>query len=451
MPRFPARSALALLTAVLLSVGLSTAGCASSPAHATRHLTPTTTPRRTPTATESPLSRTVIYTSTGTRLVAFRADDGQERWHVGDWTWRIPSVGGELIFGPVAPVADGGMLLATSYADHTGIPTAYAFNPADGSIHWRTPLAGCIGQPDAPLAAGGVFYVALTGHASSNLDCGPSGWVYALREADGAVLWRRPFADVVSPSLALTGGVLVVLNDNYPAAAETAYLTGLRPSDGAQLWQAQRPSEGGWAFTSAAGGIVVLERTLRVSSTGQETMQIEAFHAADGVRVWQAEPAIRLTGSIEANANGLVYVYSDLGNLYALRIADGSTAWSFPIDGQFISAPALVGGDIYIGSGPGVLVLDAASGTLMRAYAPAPSGSPTSTADDAPSVWTRPTVSGGAIFVAGAIVFSGGFGGPPVWTLYAFDQASGRILWQRPEQAEGGYSAPVAMELPAGS
>jgi outer membrane protein assembly factor BamB len=393
----------------------------------------------------------VIYTSTGTRLVAFRADDGQELWHVGDWTWSLPSGGGELIFGPVAPVADGGMLLATSNADRTGVPTAYAFNPADGSIRWRTPLAGCIGQPEAPLVAGGVFYVALTGHTSSNLDCGPSGWVYALREADGAVLWRRPFADVVSPSLALSGGVLVVLNDNYPAAAEMAYLTGLRPSDGAQLWQVQRPSEGGWAFTAADAGVVVLGRTLRDGFTDQWTMPIEAFHAADGVRVWQAEPAIHLTGSIEAIANGLVYAHSDLGELYALRIADGSAAWSFPTGVQSISAPTLLDGDLYIGAGLGVFVLDAASGTLMRAYAPAPSGSPTGTADDAPSIWTRPALSGGAIFVAGAVVFSDSFGLPPVWTLYAFDQTSGRVLWQRPAQAEGGYSAPVAMELPAGS
>ena len=117
MPRFPARATLALLAALLLPIALCAGGCAAPRA-------PTTSRRPTPTATASPLARTVLAVSVATRLVALRASDGQERWHVGDWTWPLPGGGGELIFGPVAPVADGGLLLATANADHTGIPTA---------------------------------------------------------------------------------------------------------------------------------------------------------------------------------------------------------------------------------------------------------------------------------------------------------------------------------------
>jgi outer membrane protein assembly factor BamB len=441
MPRCPARPTRVLLAALLLPVALCASGCAAPPA-------PTTARRPTPTATVSPLARTVISASVSTRLVALRASDGQERWHVGDWTWPLPGGGGELIFGPVAPVADGGLLLATANSDHTGIPTAYAFTPADGSIRWHTPLAGCIAG-GSPLVAGGVLYVALTGHASSNLDCGPSGWVYALREADGAVLWRRPFARVVFPSLELSGGVLVVLNDDYPADPETAYLTGLRPGDGAVLWQMQRPAGLSETF-AAANGVVVLSRALRVGDTDRWTAHLEAFRAADGASVWQGELAIHFGATIEASAHGLVYVYSDLGELDALRVADGSTAWHFEIGVQSIGLPALVGGALYFGAGPSLVVLDAASGTLVREYTLTVPGSPTSTADDAPSVWTRPLLTGGAIVVAGAIVTSGGFRGYAAWALYAFDQASGRVLWQRPAEAEARYSAPVAVELPVG-
>jgi outer membrane protein assembly factor BamB len=297
--------------------------------------------------------------------------------------------------------------------------------------------------------AGGVLYVALTGHASSNLDCGPSGWVYALREADGAVLWRKSFARVVFPSLALSGGVLVILHDDYPADPETAYLTGLRPGDGAVLWQVQRSAGAPEAF-AAGDGMVVLSRTLRVGYTDQWTAHVEAFRAADSAGVWQAEPAVHFGATIEAIAHGLVYVHSDLGELYALRVADGSTAWHFETGVQSIGLPALVGGALSFGAGPSLVVLDAASGTRMREYTLTVPGSPTSTADDAPSVWTRPLLTGGAIVVGGAIVTSGGFRSYAAWTLYAFDQASARVLWQRPAQAEAGYSAPVAIELPVG-
>lgn len=442
MPRFPARLAPALVAALLLFAVLC-AGCAGSRVTATsRHSTPT------PTATASPLSHTALYASTGTRLVSIRANDGQESWHIGDWTWPIPSGGAEVVFGPGAPVADGGVLLATSPADHTGIPTAYAFNPADGSIRWSAPLAGCVTN-GPPLVVNGVLYVALTGHANSNLDCGPTGWVYALREADGAVLWRKPFANGVSPSLSLTDGVLVVLNDNYPNPSETAYLTGLRISDGAQLWQVQRPSGGGWAFPAATDGVAVLGRVLGNGAMGKATMVIEAFRVADGAFMWQAEVALRLAGSIEGVANGLVYVHSDLGELYALRLTDGSVAWSYvTADTRYISPLALVGGDLYFGDGPGVVELDAASGTLVRAYTLAPSGSPTRTADDSPTLWTQPVLAGGAIFVAGA-VFQDRFPNTlPNWTLYAFDQASGRVLWQKSSPPGSGYSALIAMELP---
>lgn len=443
MSRFPARLAPELVAAILLLFAGLCAGCAGPRATATgRHATPT--------ATVSPLAHTALYASMGTRLVAMRASDGQELWHIGDWTWPIPSGGAEVVFGPGAPVADGGVLLATSPADHTGISTAYAFNPADGSVRWSAPLAGCVTN-GPPLVANGVVYIASTGHANSNLDCGPTGWVYALREADGAVLWRKPFADVVYPSLSLADGVLVVMNDNYPAALETAYLTGLRASDGAQLWQVQRPSGGGWAFPAATDGVAVLGRVLGNGSSGQAIMVIEAFRVADGAYMWRDELSVRLAGSIEGAANGLVYAHSDLGELYALRLTDGSVAWRYvTADTRSISPLALVGGDLYFGDAGSLVELDATSGMLVRGYTPTPPGSPTRTSDDAPTLWTQPVLAGGTIFVAGA-VFQGHFPNTlPTWTLYAFDQASGRVMWQKPSQPGAGYSALATMELPAG-
>lgn len=441
LPRVPSRRAHALLVSLLLPFALITAGCAASTPSNARHATPT--------STASPLLHTMLYASAGARLVALRADDGQERWHIGDWTWPIPSGGGEVVFGPGAPVVDGGMLFATSPTNHTGVPAAYAFNPANGSIRWSAPLAGCV-MNERPLVVNGVVYIALTGHASSSLDCGPSGWIYALREDDGKVIWRHAFAATVFPSLSVTNGVLVVLNDNYPDSSETAYLTGLRISDGAQLWQVQRPSGHGWEYSSAADGVAILGRTLDNSATSQATLMIEAFHITDGALIWREELVVHLTGSIEGIANGLVFAHSDLGVLSALRLTDGSVAWRYvTADTRNISPLALVGGNLYFGDGPALVELDAASGSLVRAYTPPSSGSPTRTADDTPTLWTQPVLAGGAIFVAGAVFQSHFPNTLPTWTLFAFDQASGHVLWQKSPEPEDGYSALAALELPA--
>ncbi len=436
-PRHHSRPRGALLAFVaLLLVALCTASCAEPQTPASAQGS---------TATESPLARTVIYWSAGTLLLALRSDDGRERWRAGNWTWPIPGDGGNVVFGPADPVAENGTLFATSNADHTGIPTAYAFNPTDGTTRWRTPLAGCIAHPGAPpLAVDGVLYVALTGHSSNNIECGPSGWVFALREADGAVLWRKPFADVVSPSLALTNGVLVVLSDSYPAEPETLYLTGLRSDDGTQLWQIHRDAQASEVF-AAADGVIALSRTLRTGYTDQWTTYVEAFRVTDGARLWQMEPAVHFGGAVATVAHGLVYVHSDLGYLYALRIADGSTAWRFQTGVTFIGAPALVGGSLYFGSGPRLLELDAASGTLVRAYSPL--GSPTGAADSDLHAWKRPLLTGGALFVAGAAL-SGGWQSHPVGTLFALDLASGQVLWQQSSRPDASYSTPVAIVLP---
>ena len=50
-------------------------------------------------------------------------------------------------------------------------------------------------------------------------------------------------------------------------------------------------------------------------------------------------------------ANGVVYVASDNGNVYALNASTGAKLWSYSIDGGAVcSSPAVSNGVVYVGS-----------------------------------------------------------------------------------------------------
>ena len=50
-------------------------------------------------------------------------------------------------------------------------------------------------------------------------------------------------------------------------------------------------------------------------------------------------------------ANGVVYVASMSGHMYALNAATGATLWSFKAPGSVNAAPAVVDGTLYWGTG----------------------------------------------------------------------------------------------------
>ena len=49
--------------------------------------------------------------------------------------------------------------------------------------------------------------------------------------------------------------------------------------------------------------------------------------------------------------NGVVYVGSDDGKVYALNAATGAKMWSYTTDDYVSSSPAVVNGVVYVGSG----------------------------------------------------------------------------------------------------
>lgn len=104
-------------------------------------------------------------------------------------------------------------------------------------------------------------------------------------------------------------------------------------------------------------------------------------------------------GSSPAVVNGVIYVGSKDGNLYAIDAASGSKKWAYQTGNYVYSAPAVINEVVYVGSYNGNLyAINAASGSEKWAY------------QTGNSINSSPTVVNG-------VVYAGSYDG----NLYAFD------------------------------
>jgi outer membrane protein assembly factor BamB len=110
--------------------------------------------------------------------------------------------------------------------------------------------------------------------------------------------------------------------------------------------------------------------------------------------------------SSPAVANGVAYVGSGDGNLYALDAATGALKWNYSY-GPFRSSPAVANGLVYIGSNDNKLyALDATTGTLKWSYA------------TGGEIGSSPVVANGLVYV-----------GSDDGKLYALDATTGTLKW----------------------
>ena len=105
-------------------------------------------------------------------------------------------------------------------------------------------------------------------------------------------------------------------------------------------------------------------------------------------------------------ADGVVYVRSADGNLYALSAATGSTLWSHPTDPQ-TGSPAVANGIVYVANaGNGLSALDSGTGGVIWSFSSAQPDE------------SSPTVAGGVVYF-----------GTADGTVWALNAASGEVLW----------------------
>ena len=148
-----------------------------------------------------------------------------------------------------------------------------------------------------------------------------------------------------------------------------------------------------------------LSHTGYSSSSAPKTNQVLwTFTTGDAV---ETSPAV---------ADGMVYVGSDDGYVYALNVFNGSLVWKYNTYGPVQSSPAVVDGVVFVGGfhSHAVFALNAHTGALVWNY---------TTKSVYPNKISSTAVANGLVYVD---VANSGFGG----ILYALNASTGRLAWK---------------------
>jgi outer membrane protein assembly factor BamB len=232
---------------------------------------------------------------------------------------------GATVWGPIA-LGGNHNTAAAAYEDgrvfaFNGSGLLRGFDATTGAELWSRQLSGqeFLGPP---TALGGTVYV--NGYPT----------LFAVSAQDGSIKWSAPNAGGLhsSPTVSPTGVYV-----SYACGRALA----LSPATGAILWQ----------HTPSCFGIVGKTTVLfggRVYVRGG-SLEDEALDMGAGIQVagFAAGPAPAFNGSTGYFLNGTT--------LEARDISSGTLRWSFAGDGTLSTAPIVVNGIVYIGSNSGNL------------------------------------------------------------------------------------------------
>lgn len=233
--------------------------------------------------------------------------------------------------------------------------------PDPGSIDWTYQTGGAIWG--TPTVQDGVVYI---GSDDRNL--------YALEASTGLVKWQFATGGLVRSTPALADG-------NVYFESDDGYLYALAARTGEQVW-----------------------RTDIGNTTVREVPDADA-------RVYdylQSSPTI---------VDGLLYIGSADGYVYAVDAASGEVRWKFETSQPVRATPAVADGMVYIGSWNGFFyALDAATGELRWTYAASTTNSPDYLYRP---IQTKAVVHNGLVICASRKA-----------SIFALDVQTGELAWE---------------------
>ena len=141
-------------------------------------------------------------------------------------------------------------------------------------------------------------------------------------------------------------------------------------------------------------------------AAGKAEMQKELWRFKTG-NVNRSTPAVM---------DGVVYVGSGTGILYAIEAASGNLQWKFATPSEITSSPAVAGGLVYVNSDSGFFAINAASG---RQAWQVKTGDPVAFDRRWDYFQSSPIYADGAIYFGSADSF-----------IYAVEAKSGKVLWK---------------------
>ncbi|MGA8493080.1 MAG: PQQ-binding-like beta-propeller repeat protein [Terriglobales bacterium] len=172
--------------------------------------------------------------------------------------------------------------------------------------------------------------------------------------------------------------------------------------------------DGDWTFTTAgyvnaspavADGVVYI---------GSNDGNLYALNASTGAKLWNFTTKLEINSS-PAVANGTVYVASNDGNLYALNASNGAKLWSFA--GDPTSDPTVASGVVYMGGGNNVYALNAKTGAELWSFT------------TGYQVSSTPAVSNEVVYI-----------GSQDTNLYALNATTGAKIWS--------FTTPASIQSP---
>jgi outer membrane protein assembly factor BamB len=249
-----------------------------------------------------------------------------------------------------SPAVANGVVFATD-------GNLFAFDASTGSQLWEDDLSATSAY-SSPAVANGVVYIG-----------GHGGKVYAFSASTGAQLWSYNTVAPAFSSPAVVNGVVYIGSD-YDISGPTFFA--LNASTGALLWEAG-PDGGGYNMTATPA---VVKGVVYVGNWDYSGPDFFAYNASTGALLWEAKLG-RVIDSAAAVANGVVYVETDgqythtENDIIAMNASTGAVLWSAVVPtsnggGVIMSAPAVANGVVYVGSGGGVLyAFDANTGAQL--------------------------------------------------------------------------------------
>ena len=214
-----------------------------------------------------------------------------------------------------------------------------ALDADDGTERWSFETEGAIGGPTT--VADGVVYVG-----------DEAGMLYAVDADSGVERWRVDLGNSLYTAAPVVVNGVVYMSSGAggtaPAVVDGVVYAG---GDGSASRSAllvhaidAATGEERWRHSVAANGLFALD-----AATGEEQ-----WHFATFAPIYHSSPAV---------ADGVAYVGSKDGHVYAVDIETGQERWRVKTGKAVYSSPAVVDGRVYIGSTDGFLyALEAATG-----------------------------------------------------------------------------------------
>ncbi|MGY6216806.1 outer membrane protein assembly factor BamB family protein [Methylolobus aquaticus] len=262
----------------------------------------------------------------------------------------------------------------------------YAVDARSGQQIWRTPAGGLM-NTGSPAIAGGKVYIGAIDHR-----------FYAFDALTGRQLWSIDTRDDLEVQSPVVVGHVVYIGGGCPEASCFNGLRALNADTGTEIWKVRL--DGG-----AATGATVADGVVYV---GSGNGNIYALDAGTGATLWKTRLGSSQMSLSAALVDNILYVGSSGGAVYAVRAGDGSLLWSAALPINSFSGPAVQEGTVYIGAGVSLYAFDAATGKPRW-----------STDVGGRIIWSSPTVANGVVYVGS---YDGG--------IVAIAAADGSLLWR---------------------